>query len=260
MFPSELWECKGCTWFLAGPSWPELTLVGDVTEVGLLFRFRNCSITVLVIHCCEKMIYCFRLKHLVLKMCWMPLPGQYVIPGLKGLFRKQRIFTWEITSPKDLDNFSKNICWHMCTAGRKCGVFCLACTWAWATASGELDRRCLWNELRTDGWEQELLSSKSLAPWSGATVTAHGAIVLRVGVTSEICETRILPLACKKVFTEVEDSVLVYWWNFRRRKLHLDPASFVWFPMDMINLVYFAVPEQAAVLDPCGNYILVAKC
>lgn len=67
------------------------------------------------------------------------------------------------------------------------------------------------NELRTDGWEQELLSSKSRPQWFGAAVTAHGAIVLRVEVTSESCETRILPLACKKVFTEVEDSVPVYW-------------------------------------------------
>lgn len=184
----------------------------------------------------------------------MPLPGQYVIPGLKGLFRKQRIFTWEITSLKDLESLSKNICWHVCTARRKCGVFCLACTSAWATASGELDRRCLSNELRTDGWEQELLSSRSRPQWFGATVTAHGAIVLRVEVTLESCETRILPLACKKVFTEVEDSVPVYWWKFRRHKLYLDPASSVWFPVDVINLVYFAV------LDPCDDYLLVAKC
>lgn len=61
--------------------------------------------------------------------------------GSKACFRKLGIFTWEITHPKDLmhlENLSSNICRHMYIARRKRVLFCLACTYAWTTAKGDV--------------------------------------------------------------------------------------------------------------------------
>jgi len=69
-----------------------------------------------------------------------------------------------------------------------------------------------------------------------------------VGVTLEIRKNEILHLGCKKVFTNVEDLVPVCWLNSRKHKLYLCHASFVQFPGDTINLIYFPVAEELLFL------------
>lgn len=180
-------------------------------------------------------------------MHWMPLfwtlcdsRAQRLALGSKGFG------TWGITYPKvlmHLENLSSNICWHTAGARRKCVLFCLACTWAWTTASAGLGQE-MFAAWAMDGMRGARVTEQqnNLPSWFDAPSTD-----LVVGVTLEICKIKIWPLGCREVFTNVKDIVPGYLLSSRRYKLGLYHASWcnlVQFPVEIMNLIHPAVPEK----------------
>lgn len=128
----------------------------------------------------------------------------------------------------------------MAGAKRKCVLFCLACTWAWTTASA--------------GLGQEMFAAWAMDGIKGARVVEQQnnfpswfdvpSTDLVVGVTLEIWKTKIWPLGCREVFTNVKDLIPGYLLSSRRCKLCLCHVSLVQFPVEMMNLTRGAVPEK----------------